>query len=120
MSLASDFPNIDPGKFRVQITLLQPVIGSDASGTVATYAPATPAVKAMVGFDYVRGTDIIKAGQDVSQVYVNMTGWWRPQFTPNCRVQTADGDQFIIQAVENVKRMNCYMVLVCLGIGSNN
>lgn|ERR1017187_2515514 len=115
-----NWPEIDPGTFRHRITLLQQVLGTDTSGVETTYKPVSPSVTAWVSFNYMRGTDVIKSGQDVSQVYITLIGWWRTQFTANSRIQTDDGDQFIVQAVENIKRMNTYMVLTCIGFGNND
>jgi SPP1 family predicted phage head-tail adaptor len=120
MSLGSDWPTVDPGRFRHQITLLEQVAGSDASGAKVDYKADDIPVTAWADFEYLRGTDIIKAGQDISQVYAKVTMWFRPEFTANKRIQTSDGAQFVIQAVENVRRMNMYAVLMCLGIGPNN
>lgn len=114
------WPEIDPGRFRHQITLLSPVTGSDSSGVSVTYAAASPPIVAWVEIEYVRGVDVIKAGQDASQVFLKVTGWWRSQFTTNSRIQSPSGNVYIIQAVENVREINQYMVLTCIGIGANN
>jgi len=120
MALNSTFPTIDPGQFRHQITLLEQVVGSDASGATVTYAPESQPVKAWAKIEYLRGTDIIKSGQDVSQVYLKITAWYRAEFSANKRIQGPSGNQYVIQAVENVLEMNTYMVLMCLGVGANN
>ncbi len=118
--LNSPWPSIDPGQFRHQITLLEQVSSSDASGMTVTYQPDDIPVTAWAKIEYLRGMDIIKAGQDISQVYLKITAWYRPEFTANKRIQAPNGNQYVIQAVENVSEMNVYMVLTCLGIGANN
>jgi len=114
------WPTIDPGQFRHQITLLEQVPGSDASGVTVTYTPDSNPIVAWAKIDYLRGDAMIKAGQDVSQVYLKITMWYRAEFTANKRIRAPNGNQYVIQAVENVLEMNTYMVLMCLGVGANN
>jgi SPP1 family predicted phage head-tail adaptor len=111
------WPTIDPGEFRHQVTLLVPTTTTDASGNVQTFAAGAPPITAWAKIDYVRGTELIKAGQDVTQTYIKLTAWYRQEFKSNCRIQVPSGSQFLIQNVENVKEMNTFMVLMCLGIG---
>jgi SPP1 family predicted phage head-tail adaptor len=120
VALTDNWPTIDPGQFRHQITLLSETTISDASGVSVTWAAASPPVTAWAKIEYLRGTDLIKAGQDVTQAYLKVTMWYRPQFTAQSRIQTLSGNQYIIQAIENVLEMNTYMVLTCLGVGGNN
>jgi head-tail adaptor len=120
MPLNDVFPNIDPGTFRHEVTLLIPTLGSGKAGGIVTYAPGGIPVKAWASIDYTRGDEIIKSGQDVSQVYIKVIMWYRPEFTANNRLQTSDGEQFIIQYVENVKKMNMFQVLMCQGIGAGS
>jgi SPP1 family predicted phage head-tail adaptor len=116
-SLFANLPTCDPGDFRDQVTLLVETITNDASGSVQKWAPAFPATNAWSRIDYVRGTDLIRGGQDVTQTYIKVTSWFRKEFQTNCRIQVPGGSQFQIQNVENVKSMNTYMVLTCLGLG---
>jgi head-tail adaptor len=117
ISLASDWPGIDPGSFRHRVTLLQPTITAGLSGSVATFAASDPPIGAWAKIDYVRGTDLIKAGVEVSQTFTKVTSWWRPEFTVQCQIQFPSGSVYRIQNVENVREMNTYMVLTCLAIG---
>jgi head-tail adaptor len=119
-SLNNPFPAINPGEFRHQVSLLVPVTTQDGSGSVVTYELANPAISAWVKIVYVRGDEIFKSGQDVSQSIVKLTGWYRPEFTVTTRVQLPDGNPVIIQYLENVNLMNTYMVLTCMGIGTNS
>jgi SPP1 family predicted phage head-tail adaptor len=120
VALNSDFPGIDPGQFRHQITLLEEVTATDSSGTSVSWQADPVPVVAWMKIEALRSTEVIKAGLDVSQVYLKLTGWYRSQFTANKRIQSPGGNQYVIQAVENVLEMNTYMVLLCLGIGNNN
>jgi head-tail adaptor len=112
------WPAINPGEFKHQVSLLVPTIKTDASGGVSTYAPSVPPVQAWVKIQYIRGDEIVKAGQDVSQVYVKLTGWYRSEFSAQTRVQLPSGIIVLVSYVENVGEMNTYMILTCLGIGS--
>ena len=118
-SLYTPWPTIDVGLFRHKITLLEQVPGIDAAGSNVAYLPGNPIVTAWANIEYVHGLELIRAGQDVTQAFLKITSWWRTEFTVNSRIQAPSGNQYIIQAFENVKEMNTYMVLMCLGIGDN-
>jgi SPP1 family predicted phage head-tail adaptor len=120
MALNTAWPAINPGQFRHKITLLEQTSGSDESGVTVTYQPDNPPVTAWAKIEYLRADDVIKAGQDVSQVFLKVTMWYRPEFATNKRIQAPNGNQYVIQAVENVGGMNIYGVLMCVGIGANN
>jgi SPP1 family predicted phage head-tail adaptor len=111
---------INPGRLRHTITLLEPQTTVGVSGVETTFAPGSPPVTALAEIKYVRGVDVIKSGQVVSQTYLTVTIRYNPAFTAGKRIQKYDGKQYIIQAVENVREMNAYMVLTCLGLGLNN
>lgn len=120
MALTDRWPTIDPGRFRHPITLLTPTTVTDASGLTVTWTAGSPPVTTWADIEYVRGTDLIRAGQDATQTYLKVTAWYLAQFTAQSRIQTLSGNQYIIQAVENVQEMNEFMVLTCLGVGANN
>ena len=111
---------INPGRLRHTITLLEPTTTLGPSGMVTTHAPANPPVTALAEIKYVRGTETAKEGQVIPQTFLQVTMRYNPAFTAGKRIQKWNGEQYIIQAVENVKEMNAYMVLSCLGVGPNN
>jgi SPP1 family predicted phage head-tail adaptor len=119
MPSAPEWPEIDPGRFRQRITLLERRQDQDASGAKTTYAPATPPVRAWAEIVFVRGTEVLKAGQDVSQVFLTLTTWYRKELVKGGRFLAPDGSEFIIQALENVRMLNVYHVLTCIGVGGN-
>lgn len=119
MSLGDKFPSIDPGEFRHHFTFLNQIPASDASGTSVSWSAASPPETAWGKMQMVRGTDVIKSGQDTAQVFMMLTTWYRSGSYSNKRIQTPNGSQFVIQAVENVLQMNAFMVLTCIGIGAN-
>jgi SPP1 family predicted phage head-tail adaptor len=120
-SLRNPWPDIDPGEFRHQYTALISVPVSDASGSTVTYKSCVPAVQFWAKETAIRGTDVIKAGQDVSQVYLVLVTRYRAQLAnlAQQRIQGPSGGQYIVQAVENIGRMNMYLELTCIALGAN-
>lgn len=110
------WPKIDPGEMVHQVTILQQTQGTDLSGAVTVW---TPFLTTWAAIEPVRGTDVLKAGQDTTQLYLQIKIRWQTGIQPNMRVQKADGTQFIIQAIENVCERNVVLVLFCLGLGLN-
>lgn len=67
-----------------------------------------------------RGTDVIRAGQDTTQLYVEVGLVFEPGVLANMRVLNLDnGSVYLIQSVENVLEMNEVLVLNCIALGSN-
>jgi head-tail adaptor len=112
------WPSIDPGQFRHLITFLEQDLVQDGSGVSPQWNPAEQS-PVWMKVEYMRGTDKFKAGQNVAQALVTLTGYWRPWFSTDMRVQLRNGSQFIIQSIENVLEMNTFAVLTCVGLGSN-
>jgi head-tail adaptor len=104
---------INPGAFRHTITLLEQVSDTDDSGVRVTYAAADPPVTAKASIEYIRATEAFRAGQEISQTYATITAWWDARFAATKRVQGPNGNQFVIQAVENVRELNFFMILTC-------
>jgi head-tail adaptor len=65
-----------------------------------------------------RGTDLVRSGQDTSLVFITVTIRWQPGITSAMRIQTATGT-YSIQAVENVLERNRRLNLLCLALGAN-
>lgn len=105
-----------------RITFLEPTSGMDASGAVTSYAPASPPDMAWAEIVPVRGTDVIKSGQDVSQAFIAATIRYRPASprTAQMRFQDSRGLVYVIQSVEDVApgRLK-YQVLTSLLISAN-
>ena len=111
---------INPGQLRWVVTLLEPTSDIGAAGVETTFAPATPPVTARARIETIRGEEAVKAGLDGSLTYLKVEIRYNPCFTPQKRIQQDNGNQYIIQSVENVLEMNAYMTLLCLGVGANN
>lgn len=97
-------PYIDPVRMKAQITFLEPMTGSDVSGTTVTYQVGAPPDIAWAEIISVRATDVIKAGQDVSQVFITANIRYRPASprTAQMRFQDSRGNQYVIMAVEDL------------------
>lgn len=113
-------PWIDPGELRHRITFLEQVASQDLSGTVFAYEPAKKPECAYAAMEMLPGTDVIKSGQDISQVHMTVTIRYRSGVATNRHFRTPNGSEFIIQAVENVLQRNLYLRLTCLGLGAND
>jgi SPP1 family predicted phage head-tail adaptor len=111
------WPKIDPGAMVHQITILQQTQGTDISGAVTVW---TPFVSTWASIDPVRGTDVLKAGQDTTNLYLRVCIRWQTGIQPNMRVQRVDGvTTYVIQAIENPGERNVVLVLFCLALGLN-
>jgi SPP1 family predicted phage head-tail adaptor len=110
------WPKIDPGEMVHQITILQQTQGVDISGTVTTW---TPFLTTWASIDPVRGTDVLKSGQDTTNLYLTIRIRWQTGIQPNMCVQKVDGARYIIQAIENPGERNVILVLFCLALGLN-
>ena len=113
-------PDVDPGELIHRITFLDQVIGNDASGASVSYAPGNPAKQAWARIKWLRGTDVIKAGQDVSQAFAEVTIRYRQDVSASQRIQTPSGTVLIVQAMQNVREMNMWLALRCIAVGNND
>lgn len=109
------WPKIDPGEMVHQITILRQQAGTDISGTINTWVPL---VQTWAAIDPVSGTDVLRAGQDTTKLYIRVRIRWQTGIQPNMRVQRVDGSQYIIQAIENPGERNVILVLFCLALGN--
>lgn len=99
-----------------QITILRASIGSDVSGTVSGSWEAFVTTYAKV--TWLRGTDVIRSGQDTAQVYGVITIVYQPGITSGMRVQTRNGT-YAIQSIVNPDELNVRLDLICLALGEN-
>lgn len=112
-------PWIDPAKLRHRITFLEPQTTSGIAGGIITWQPGAPPECASAEILPIRGSDVIKAGQDVSQVWLTITMRYRRSVKADRRILGRHGNRYIIQAIENPAEMDMYLVLSCLGLGPN-
>jgi hypothetical protein len=117
MPRKTSWPVCNPGKFRTPVTLLVAIPGTDPiSGGVVTWGPGDNPTMVMAQVEYMHGTDLVKAGQDISISIMECTMWYNPVFIGGCRLQTPSG-QWIVQSVENEHEVNVITRLTCLAIG---
>jgi SPP1 family predicted phage head-tail adaptor len=112
------WPTPNPGEFRHTITLLVQKNGTDTSGVVTTYVPADPPICLYAAIKYLRGDEVVRAGQDIGQTYIEVKTWYDARVTAQQRILAPDGAQYIIQSVNNVNLMNVLMEMTCQQITS--
>ena len=110
-----NWPSIDPGEMRHQITILQQQRSSDASGSAVTMVPFASAYAKIV---VIRGTDVIKAGQVTTQLFLTISIWYQAGILADMQVQALNG-LYVIQSVENVSELGVVLVLNCVALSQN-
>ena len=110
-----NWPSLDPGDMRHQITILAAARGSDASGSTVTMVPFASAYAKIV---VVRGTDVIRAGQVTTQLFLTISIWYQAGILADMQVQALNG-LYVIQSVENVSELGVVLVLNCLALSQN-
>jgi hypothetical protein len=120
VTVSNGWPSLNVGALRHSITVQIQGLGSpityDAAGPKLAWNPFTTAMASVVP---VRGTDVIKAGQVTTQLFVTVTMWWQPGILPNMQVLNDNGSTYVIQSVENILEMDVVLVLNCLGLAAN-
>jgi len=119
VKIVNGVPVMDPARLKHRVTFLQQTASSDASGSIVIWAAASPPDVTWAAIEPMHGLDIIKAGQDISQIGITVTMRYRPGRLPSGRLQAPSGSIYIIRAIENVLEMNVWLVLTCLGLGAN-
>ena len=109
------WPTLDSGEMRHQITILGQVPSSDISGSTATMAPL---LTCYAKIEPVRGLDVIKSGQETTQLFLVISIWWQAGILANMQVQALNG-LYLIQSVENLLELDVVLKLNCLAIGKN-
>jgi len=104
---------IDPGAMVHIVTIFESVTVEDASGTVSQWRPV---LKAWAQIDPVRGSEVIKAGQDTTQLFLTVKIYWQQNIRANMRVDSLNGS-YLIQSIENLGERNVVLVLNCLALG---
>ena len=109
------WPTLDSGEMRHQITILGQVPSLDVSGgTVAM----VPLLTCYAKIEPVRGLDVIKSGQETTQLFLIISIWWQAGILANMQVQALNG-LYLIQSVENLLELDVVLKLNCLAIGKN-
>jgi SPP1 family predicted phage head-tail adaptor len=106
---------LDPGKMVHWVSILRQTTTTDVSGTSIVW---TEFVKTWAQIDPVRGSDVLRGGQDTTQLYLTVKIRWQTGILPNMRVQSNNGT-YIIQAIENPGERNVILILNCIALGLN-
>ena len=106
---------LDPGKMIHRVSILQETTVSDISGTAPAWVPF---VTTWAQIDPVRGTEVLRAGQDTAQLFLTVKIRWQTGIVSNMRVQALNG-LYLIQTVENPGERNVILVLNCISLGQN-
>ena len=114
--MAKDPLLIPAGELRHSITILQPILTSDSTGNVITYQPFLCDIRAKI--DPVRGIEMIRSGQDVSLVFIQVTIRYVPGINASMQVQAQHG-LYTIESVQNVLERNRVLVLMCRALSPN-
>ena len=109
------WPTLDSGEMRHQITILGQVPSVDVSGGTVAMAPL---VTCYAKIEPVRGLDVIKSGEETSQLFLVISIWWQAGILANMQVQALNG-LYLIQSVENLLELDVVLKLNCLAIGKN-
>jgi head-tail adaptor len=110
------WPEVNPGEMVTQITILQSATDSDISGTISS--GWQPFITTYAKVTFLRGTDVVRSGQDTAQVYGVIAMIYQPGITPKMRVQTRNGI-YIIQSIVNPEELNVRLDLLFIGLGEH-
>lgn len=116
----NNLPQLNMGAARHSITIQQLGPTSpptfDEAGQVNGWSNFATGV--LAGMQAIRGTDVIRGGLTISELYMEIATWWIPGLLPNMRV-VYGASTYVIQSVDNVLQADMVAVMNCLGIGEN-
>ena len=107
-----NWPSLNPGELRHRVTVLAETVIATAAGTDTALAPV---VSAWAKIEPMKGTDVIRSGQSVTQLPVIVSMYYDARVQPNMQLQALNG-RYAIQAIRNVLELNAVMELTCLAI----
>ena len=109
------WPTLDSGEMRHQITILGQAPSTDVSGSTVAMVPL---LTCYAKIELVRGIDVIKSGQETTQLFLIISIWWQAGILANMQVQALNG-LYLIQSIENVLELDVVLKLNCLAISKN-
>jgi SPP1 family predicted phage head-tail adaptor len=107
---------LNAGDLRHAITILKLTTSVGLAGSETIWTPFLTNVRAKL--EPIKGSELIRSGQDVSQTYITVTIRYQPGILAQMRIQANNGT-YIIQAIENVLERNRVLQLTCLSVGAN-
>lgn len=106
---------LSAGELRHSITILAPTLITDSTGNVPSYSVFLSDVRAKI--DPLHGLELIRSGQDISQVFIAVSIRYVPGITSQMQIQTDEGANYTIRYIENVQQRNRVLKLICLYLG---
>ena len=108
------WPHLNPGELVHQVRLQHRQETTDISGTATVWVDY---LAAMAAVEPMRGLDVIKSGQEITQLPVTVTMYWAAGVLPSMRVVTDSGETLAIRAIENPDGRNLVLKLHCVALG---
>ena len=107
-----NWPSLNPGELRHRVTVLAetPVVNATGTDTVLS-----PVISAWAKIEPMKGTDVVRAGQTITQLPVIVSMYYDARVQPSMQLQALNG-RYAIQAIRNVLELNAVMELTCLAI----
>ena len=106
------WPTLNSGELRHRVTVLAETVIASAAGTDTALSPV---ISAWAKIEPMKGADVIRSGQNVTQLLVIVSMYYDTRVQPKMQLQALNG-RYAIQAVRNVLELNAVMELTCLAI----
>jgi SPP1 family predicted phage head-tail adaptor len=106
------WPTLNAGELRHRVTVFAETVIASAAGTDTAL---TPVISAWAKIEPMKGTDVIRSGQDITQLPVIVSMYFDARVQSKMQLQALNG-RYAIQAVRNVLELNAVMELTCLAI----
>jgi head-tail adaptor len=106
------WPKLNPGDLRHRVTVLEEIVTANAAGTDTVLSLV---ISAWAKIEPMRGTDIIRSGQNITELPVIVSMYYDARVQPKMHLRTLNG-RYAIQAIRNVLQLNAVMELTCLAI----
>ena len=106
------WPLLNPGELRHRVTVLAEAAVANAAGTDTVLRPV---ITAWAKIEPMKGTDVIRSGQNITQLPVMVSMYHDARVQPNMQLQTPNG-RYSIQAIRNILELNAVIELTCLAI----
>ena len=106
------WPTLNSGDLRHRVTVLAETVTANAAGTDTVLSPV---ISAWAKIEPMKGTDVMRSGQNVTELPVVVSMYYDARVQPKMQLQALNG-RYAIQAIRNVLELNVVMELTCLAI----
>jgi SPP1 family predicted phage head-tail adaptor len=106
------WPTLNSGDLRHRVTVLEETVIANAAGTDTVLSPV---ISAWAKIEPMKGTDVLRSGQNITQLPVIVSMYYDARVQPKMQLQALNG-RYAIQAIRNVLDLNTVMELTCLAI----